>query len=208
MDDGNLVGLGDGGFHSYCRSPQRTSASSPSPDMEMSLELPADLEQTIAANVEHSERTIREHDRFMPITNVIRIMRKILPPNVKISDGFKLMIQECVSEFIGFITGEANNCCQLDQRKTITAEDLLRAMDRFGYDDYVETLALYLHRYREYDGGCRSTRRERLLLRSSMVNPASGCNITPYQGDASNGSTSQGDAVNIKVQSPAKETKE
>ncbi|KAH0672171.1 hypothetical protein KY284_023258 [Solanum tuberosum] len=208
MDDGNLVGSGNGGFHSYRRSPQPTPARSPSPDMEMSLELPAHLYQTIAANVEHYERTIREQDRFMPVANVIRIMHKILPPHAKISDGSKLITQECVSEFIGFITGEANDCCQRDQRNTITAEDVLCAMDRFGFDDYVGTLALYLHRYREYDGGRGSTRREPLLLRRSMVNPASVYSITPYQGDASNGNTSQGDAGDIKAESPVKEAKE
>ncbi|KAJ7967844.1 Nuclear transcription factor Y subunit B [Quillaja saponaria] len=64
----------------------------------------------------------------MPIANVIRIMRKILPPHAKISDDAKETIQECVSEYISFITGEANERCQREQRKTITAEDVLWAM--------------------------------------------------------------------------------
>ncbi|TYG37745.1 hypothetical protein ES288_D13G165700v1 [Gossypium darwinii] len=70
--------------------------------------------------------------------NVIRIMRRILPTHAKISDDAKETIQECVSEYISFITGEANERCQREQRKTITAEDVLWAMGKLGFDDYVE----------------------------------------------------------------------
>ena len=98
---------------------------------------------------------IREQDRLMPIANVIRIMRRVLPPHAKISDDAKETIQECVSEYISFITGEANERCQREQRKTITAEDVLWAMSRLGFDDYVEPLSVYLHRYREFEGEAR-----------------------------------------------------
>ncbi|KAG2653809.1 nuclear transcription factor Y subunit B-3-like [Panicum virgatum] len=98
---------------------------------------------------------IREQDRLMPIANVIRIMRRVLPSHAKISDDAKETIQECVSEYISFITGEANERCQREQRKTITAEDVLWAMSRLGFDDYVEPLSVYLHRYREFEGEAR-----------------------------------------------------
>ncbi|GFP93458.1 nuclear transcription factor y subunit b-6 [Phtheirospermum japonicum] len=93
----------------------------------------------------------------MPIANVIRIMRKTLPPHAKISDDAKETIQECVSEYISFITSEANDRCQREQRKTITAEDVLWAMSKLGFDDYIEPLTVYLHRYREFDGGERGS---------------------------------------------------
>ncbi|KAM3225371.1 hypothetical protein ACQJBY_058254 [Aegilops geniculata] len=98
---------------------------------------------------------VREQDRLMPIANVIRIMRRVLPPHAKISDDAKETIQECVSEYISFITGEANERCQREQRKTITAEDVLWAMSRLGFDDYVEPLSIYLHRFREFEGEAR-----------------------------------------------------
>ncbi|KAF8041311.1 hypothetical protein BT93_A0044 [Corymbia citriodora subsp. variegata] len=88
----------------------------------------------------------------MPIANVIRIMRRILPAHAKISDDTKETIQECVLEYISFITGEANDRCQQEQRKTITAEDVLWAMGKLGFDDYIEPLTIYLNRYREIEG--------------------------------------------------------
>ncbi|KAK3432248.1 hypothetical protein EUGRSUZ_E03857 [Eucalyptus grandis] len=114
---------------------------------------------------ENNECTVREQDRFMPIANVIRIMRKILPPHAKISDDAKETIQECVSEYISFITGEANDRCQREQRKTITAEDVLWAMSKLGFDDYIEPLTIYLHRYREIEGDRGSLRSEPFMKR-------------------------------------------
>ncbi|KAL4185708.1 hypothetical protein AMTRI_Chr10g232050 [Amborella trichopoda] len=101
--------------------------------------------------------SVREQDRFMPIANVIRIMRKVLPTHAKISDDAKETIQECVSEYISFITSEANDRCQREQRKTITAEDVLWAMNKLGFDDYVEPLNLYLQKYREVEGDHRGS---------------------------------------------------
>lgn len=93
-------------------------------------------------------------------------MRKILPPHAKISDDAKETIQECVSEYISFITGEANERCQREQRKTITAEDVLWAMSKLGFDDYIEPLTMYLHRYRELEGDRTTVRVEPLGKRT------------------------------------------
>ena len=49
---------------------------------------------------------IREQDRFLPIANVGRIMRTMVPKSGKISKEAKECCQECVSEFISFITSE------------------------------------------------------------------------------------------------------
>lgn len=48
----------------------------------------------------------REQDRFLPIANIGRIMRKAVPENGKIAKDAKESVQECVSEFISFITSE------------------------------------------------------------------------------------------------------
>ncbi|KAK1268748.1 Nuclear transcription factor Y subunit B-6 [Acorus gramineus] len=89
---------------------------------------------------------------MMPIANVIRIMRKVLPAHAKISDDAKETIQECVSEYISFITAEANDRCRSEHRKTVTADDLLFSMSKLGFHDYVHPLSLYLRRYRHLEG--------------------------------------------------------
>ncbi|RLN11908.1 nuclear transcription factor Y subunit B-10-like [Panicum miliaceum] len=100
-----------------------------------------------------TEPLIREQDRLMPVANVSRIMRHALPPYAKISDDAKEMIQDCVSEFISFVTGEANERCHTEHRKTVTAEDLVWAMNRLGFDDYIRPLNAYPQRMREVEAG-------------------------------------------------------
>ncbi|CAN7001122.1 unnamed protein product, partial [Brassica rapa subsp. trilocularis] len=102
----------------------------------------------------------REQDRFLPIANVSRIMKKALPGNAKISKDAKETVQECVSEFISFVTGEASDKCQREKRKTINGDDLLWAMTTLGFEDYVEPLKVYLQKYREVEGERMTTGRQ------------------------------------------------
>lgn len=113
----------------------------------------------------------REQDRFLPTANIARIMKRELfrctaplesrsaycagnlPRNAKISKEAKEIVQECVSEFICFVTSEASDKCQHDKRKTINGNDLLWSMDSLGFDKYVEPLKLYLAKYREVSRG-------------------------------------------------------
>ncbi|CAI5956238.1 unnamed protein product [Closterium sp. NIES-64] len=101
---------------------------------------------------EGGSSSVREQDRFLPIANISRIMKKALPQNAKIAKDAKETVQECVSEFISFITSEASDKCQREKRKTINGDDLLWAMSTLGFEDYVEPLKVYLHRYRETEG--------------------------------------------------------
>ncbi|GAB4856733.1 Nuclear transcription factor Y subunit B-10 [Ancistrocladus abbreviatus] len=101
---------------------------------------------------EQSPRSnVREQDRFLPIANISRIMKKALPANGKIAKDAKETVQECVSEFISFITSEASDKCQREKRKTINGDDLLWAMATLGFEDYIEPLKVYLSRYREME---------------------------------------------------------
>ncbi|KAF5482623.1 hypothetical protein F2P56_003179, partial [Juglans regia] len=104
------------------------------------------------SNSANGDFASREQDRFLPIANVSRIMKKALPANAKISKDAKETVQECVSEFISFITGEASDKCQREKRKTINGDDLLWAMTTLGFEEYVEPLKIYLQKYREMEG--------------------------------------------------------
>jgi nuclear transcription Y subunit beta len=93
-------------------------------------------------------------------------MKMALPENAKIAKEAKECMQECVSEFISFITSEgvfqmhvsctrhwrlptASEKCQQEKRKTVNGEDILFAMTSLGFENYAEALKIYLSRYRE-----------------------------------------------------------
>ncbi len=93
----------------------------------------------------------------LKIANVSRIMKSSVPSTAKISKEAKECVQECVSEFISFITSEAAEKCQMEKRKTIGGEDILYAMVTLGFDDYVETLKIHLAKLRQVCGPSTST---------------------------------------------------
>lgn len=95
------------------------------------------------------EPELREQDRWLPIANVGRLMKNTLPASAKVSKDAKECMQECVSEFISFITSEASDNCSGEKRKTINGEDILNAMTTLGFENYSEALKIYLTKYRE-----------------------------------------------------------
>ena len=102
-------------------------------------------------------------------------MKTALPENAKIAKEAKECMQECVSEFISFITSEgmlsfpspadswtdycytASEKCQQEKRKTVNGEDILFAMTSLGFENYSEALKIYLSKYREVSLVCPFT---------------------------------------------------
>ncbi|TXT13100.1 hypothetical protein VHUM_01501 [Vanrija humicola] len=77
-------------------------------------------------------------------------MKNSLPTTAKVSKEAKECVQECVSEFISFITSEAAEKCLNEKRKTINGEDILTSMRALGFDNYEGVLKVYLAKYREH----------------------------------------------------------
>lgn len=135
-----------------------------------------------------SDSSSKEQDRFLPIANVSRIMKKSLPANAKISKEAKETVQECVSEFISFITGEASDKCQREKRKTINGDDLLWAMTTLGFENYVSPLKVYLNKYREIEGEKNSmARQEDQVLHHDDVHVHHHQHQTSKDGNNTNG---------------------
>jgi len=90
-----------------------------------------------------------EYDRFLPVANIGRIIKNNLPKEVKLSKEAKETFQECVSEFISFITSEASDKCNLEKRKTINGDDVIFALSNLGFEHYTSILRSYLDKFRE-----------------------------------------------------------
>lgn len=63
----------------------------------------------MAAKTDDKVEGVREQDKFLPIANISRIMKEALPQNAKISKDAKELVQQCVSDFIIFITSECGS---------------------------------------------------------------------------------------------------
>ncbi|XP_026751194.1 uncharacterized protein LOC113511697 isoform X1 [Galleria mellonella] len=107
------------------------------------------LEEENNSDSNGAGKPLREQDRFLPIANIAKIMKRAIPENGKIAKDARECVQECISEFISFVTSEASDRCQVEKRKTINGEDVLFALNTLGFDNYVEPLKLYLKKFRE-----------------------------------------------------------
>lgn len=128
------------------------SPQSPPKDVEQGAQSPDEDAQMNESTDPHGgiyELEVKEQDRWLPIANVARIMKNALPENAKIAKEAKECMQECVSEFISFITSEASEKCHQEKRKTVNGEDILFAMTSLGFENYAEALKIYLSKYRE-----------------------------------------------------------
>ncbi|KAI4295169.1 hypothetical protein MLD38_040549 [Melastoma candidum] len=102
-----------------------------------------------------------DEDRLLPIANVGRIMKQVLPPTAKISKEAKQTMQECATEFISFVTGEASDKCHKENRKTVSGDDVCWALSTLGFDDYADAMLRYMHKLREHERD--KSRDDRLL---------------------------------------------
>uniref|UniRef100_A0A6N2LEA1 Transcription factor CBF/NF-Y/archaeal histone domain-containing protein n=1 Tax=Salix viminalis TaxID=40686 RepID=A0A6N2LEA1_SALVM len=82
-----------------------------------------------------------KQDQLLPIANVGRVMKQRLPPTARVSKEAKQRMQECATEFISFVTGEASSKCRNGE-----SQDSER---RRWFDDYADSIVRYLHKYRE-----------------------------------------------------------
>lgn len=57
-------------------------------------------------------------------------------PSVRVANESRELILNCCTEFIHLISSEANDVCNLRNKKTINAEHVLEALDRLGFKDY------------------------------------------------------------------------
>ena len=65
----------------------------------------------------------------------------------KISKEAKETMQECLTEFILFLTSEAWELCEQNDRKTILGSDLIFAMERLDFSHYGDILNKLLQKY-------------------------------------------------------------
>ncbi|THZ52279.1 hypothetical protein D6C90_01244 [Aureobasidium pullulans] len=147
--------------------------------MSSASRLPARSQPLRPRNTKNDVASDANIRNFAPVA---RIMKGALPDNAKIAKEAKECMQECVSEFISFITSEASEKCQQEKRKTVNGEDILFAMTSLGFENYAEALKIYLARYRE-TLVARGEHQRPMTSGGNALSSAGGAQATsPYDG--------------------------
>ncbi|KAL1827927.1 hypothetical protein ACET3Z_006339 [Daucus carota] len=87
---------------------------------------------------------------LVPAPNVTGLMRRIIPNQGEISTDAVISIQQCVVKFIRYVTAEANTRCGEGMRTTMTAHDVLIALSKLGFHNYIGPLHIYMNHFQEF----------------------------------------------------------
>lgn len=80
----------------------------------------------------------REDDELSIPRASLNKMIKELIPNIRVANDARELILNCCTEFIHLVSSEANDICNKQQKKTISPEHVLAALDSLGFSGYKE----------------------------------------------------------------------
>ncbi|OQS02394.1 hypothetical protein THRCLA_21428 [Thraustotheca clavata] len=110
-------------------------------------ESPFFVDMTMRSAVRPPSAGVDEEYLYMPVRNITKIMKSALPndPRIKIADDAKEFMQECVTEFLLYLTSEARDQAVYNKRgkTTVTGSDTLRAFYNLGFTPYGDVLSVY-----------------------------------------------------------------
>ncbi|GER42562.1 nuclear factor Y [Striga asiatica] len=79
-----------------------------------------------------------KEDASLPKATMTKIIKEMLPPDVRVARDTQDLLIECCVEFINLISSESNEVCNREDRKTIAPEHVLKALEVLGFSEYIE----------------------------------------------------------------------
>ncbi|CAI7828411.1 unnamed protein product [Closterium sp. NIES-54] len=86
----------------------------------------------------------RPEDVSLPKATMSRLIKEMLPRDVRVSKDTQDLLMDCCLEFINLISSEANEICSKEDKRTIAPEHVLQALESLGFSSYLaEVQAAY-----------------------------------------------------------------
>lgn len=103
----------------------------------------------------------RPEDLNLPNAVVGRIIKDAIPEGVNVSKEARLAISKAASVFVLYATSCSNNYALKAKRKTISAQDVLSAMEEMEFEQFVEPLNDALEAFRSQQQGKKERKKEK-----------------------------------------------
>lgn len=85
----------------------------------------------------------------LPATAVLRVAKSVLPEGVQIGKDVKTALSKAGGLFVLYVIQAANEHCRKAKRSTVTADDILAAVEELEFEELVEPLAAFLKAHRK-----------------------------------------------------------
>jgi len=82
----------------------------------------------------------KPEDLNLPTAVITRMVKEVLPEGINISKEARAAISKSASVFVLYATSCANNLAQKNKRKTLTANDVMDALDEMEFPSFLEPL--------------------------------------------------------------------
>ncbi|RWR85602.1 protein Dr1 [Cinnamomum micranthum f. kanehirae] len=79
-----------------------------------------------------------KEDVSLPKATMLKIIREMLPPDVRVARDAQDLLVECCVEFINLISSESNEVCNKEEKRTIAPEHVIKALEVLGFGEYIE----------------------------------------------------------------------
>ncbi|KAK3121605.1 hypothetical protein QOZ80_8BG0657100 [Eleusine coracana subsp. coracana] len=79
-----------------------------------------------------------KEDVSLPKSTMFKIIKEMLPPDVRVARDAQDLLVECCVEFINLLSSESNEVCSREEKKTIAPEHVLKALSDLGFKEYIE----------------------------------------------------------------------
>ncbi|XP_008787932.1 protein Dr1 homolog [Phoenix dactylifera] len=79
-----------------------------------------------------------KEDVSLPKATMFKIIKEMLPPDVRVARDAQDLLVECCVEFINLVSSESNEVCSREEKRTIAPEHVLKALEVLGFGEYVE----------------------------------------------------------------------
>lgn len=109
-----------------------------------------DLKGEVCPGVRMAERP---EDLNLPNAVITRIIKEALPDGVNVSKEARRAISQAASVFVLYATSCANNFAMKAKRKTLSAGDVLAAMEEMEFERFMEPLREALEVYKRGQKG-------------------------------------------------------
>ncbi|KAI4331524.1 hypothetical protein MLD38_029710 [Melastoma candidum] len=79
-----------------------------------------------------------KEDASLPKATMTKIIKEMLPPDVRVARDAQDLLIECCVEFINLVSSESNEVCNRAEKRTIAPEHVLKALEVLGFGGYIE----------------------------------------------------------------------
>eukprot|EP01112_Ceratiomyxa_fruticulosa_P018087 TRINITY_DN573_c0_g1_i1.p1 TRINITY_DN573_c0_g1~~TRINITY_DN573_c0_g1_i1.p1 ORF type:complete len:159 (+),score=35.70 TRINITY_DN573_c0_g1_i1:540-1016(+) len=83
-----------------------------------------------------SDKGLNDDSLSLPKATITKMIKESLPNDIKCANDTRDLILECCVQFIHMISSEANEVCSQENKKTIAAEHIMKALTNLGFGRY------------------------------------------------------------------------